>query len=195
VTRTIQCEQRALLQRIDKIVRILKYDLHYNGSKDTGDLGGLAVERLVRRDTYARLFREDPKQLWFLVKHLVRHTIIDAQRAEGARRRRPPAGEPLQAIQGTPSVHRDLERRQCLNAVYEELGRFRRGQGWQKEVRANQRGAMADAFELYLSGRYSHSQIGARLGVAKSTVSNWLDFLIQRFARRIAASSDAPAPP
>jgi DNA-directed RNA polymerase specialized sigma24 family protein len=182
--RTLQAEQRALLQRIDQIVHWLKHDLHYRGSKDTADLAGIVAEKLVRRDTYRRVISTRPKELWGLLRRVARHAIIDVIRAQAAAQL--PTIEPMQNAARTPSLHTELQRRTDLLAIRQELGRFRAGDGYARVGDAAARSSMATAFELHYFEGESHAQIANTLGTSKATVGNWLEFMRLQIARRIA---------
>jgi DNA-directed RNA polymerase specialized sigma24 family protein len=184
--RTVQAEQRALLRRIDQIVHWLKHDLHYRGSKDTGELAGIVAEKLVRRDTYRRVILTRPQELWGLLRRVARHAIIDVIRAQAAAKQQTPAIEPMCHAARTPSLHNELQRRNSLLTIRQELGRFRAGDGYARVGDAAARARMATAFELHYFEGESHAEIAKTLGTCKATVGNWLEFMRLQIARRIA---------
>lgn len=182
----IRAEQVALLDRIDQIVHWQKRDLRYRGSKDTAELGGMVAEKLVRRDTYKRTFMTRPHELFGLLRRLTRHAIIDVMRAAAAEKHQRPLLTPPERWARTPSIHRQIERRDDLDAIRRELERFRTGESQVKVARPELRANMATAFELHHFGGDSHACIAERLNTSKATIGNWLEFMRLHLARRVA---------
>jgi DNA-directed RNA polymerase specialized sigma24 family protein len=182
----VQAQQLALLRRVDQIVHWQKHALRYRGSKDTAEIGGMVVERLIRRDTYRRVFSTRPGELWGMLRRVAHNAIVDLIRAHGAQKNQRPTAEPAQRWARTPSLHAALEHRECLQAIRCELERFRTGEAYAKAARPELRARMAAAFEQHYFEGAAHAAIAAQMGTSKATVGNWLEFVRLQLARRIA---------
>ena len=181
-------DQTEFLQRIESVVRWIKRNLDYRGSKQTGDFRGLVLERFCKRDTYRDAFEQDPARLNPMIGAVTRNVVIDEMRARGAQRRVP--AHALQSLDGgtgtvaalTPSPDEVAEDRERDALVRRALAK----------LRANKSGTlrhpdkMVDAFERAFYQGESHRRIARELGEARTTVDNWIHVLVLRLAREVA---------
>ena len=193
----VRDEQRQLLKRIEQLVRLIKRDLCYGGSKDTADLGGAVHERLLQSPNLRRKFDDEPSTLRGLLRTMVRHVLIDEIRSRSAQKRAVPEGDQLRVewlqqcgrgpARPTPELEHNAQRRRDVQLVMEELERFRLGQD-DSRVARDRRARMHDALMLHWQG-LSHAEIAVRLGLPKSTVGHSIDALSVMLARRVVTAT------
>ncbi|MDD9941565.1 MAG: hypothetical protein OXU20_11035 [Myxococcales bacterium] len=181
-------KQTEFLERTEEIVRWVKCNLGYRGSKQTGDFQGLVMERLYRRDTYRAAFEEDPTRLRPMIRRVTRNVIIDEIRARRAQKRVPAhLQEPIEGEHEPVDVsakvpERVAEWNQRENLLREELAR----------IASNESGSlrqpekMVYAFEQAFFHGESRRAIACQLNEPKSTVDHWIHVLVLQLARRMA---------
>ena len=176
---SITQQQRLLLKRLERAVRRLRFDLRYYGSKDDDDLTALAAARIVRRDTYRRLFYSQPERLGGLVYPVARHTVVDLIRAESAAgRKKPPMVRDWE--ERLPAWERELAHRRLVQDVRRVLRGFTAACHSEPSCSRVRRQRMVAAFELYAFAGKTHGEVAHELGVPKSTVGTWL-FAVKRY--------------
>ena len=187
--RGVTCrKQTEFLRRTEEIVRWVKRNLDYRGSKQTGDFQALVMERFCKRDTYRAALEEDPSQLQPMIRKVARGVIIDEIRAARAQKRVPlhmqdsieGEGEPVDPSPRAPEQLAEWNQRETL--LREELAR----------VAANESGTlrhpdkMVYAFEQAFFHGESRRAIARRLNEPSSTVDNWIHVLVLQLARAVA---------
>jgi len=189
--------QRQLLQRIEQLVRLIRRDLCYRGSKDTADLGGAVHERLLRSPSLADKFENEPEELRGLLRTVVRHVVIDEiRRRAGLRRTRPDEAqlrlEWEARFSGPGGDLQDVltERQRDVQRVLEELELFRLGRDGRRIAPAR-RERMVRALTMSWEG-YSHAEIAKALGMPKATVGHNINALVVILAGRVSQSSLEP---
>lgn len=188
MTELASSKQTDFLRRTEEIVRWVKANLNYRGSKQTGDFQGLVLERFFRRDTYRAAFEQDPAQLQPMVRKVARSVIIDEIRARRAQKRlpehmqQPIEGEREPEDPSTRPPERVAEWNQRETLLREELAR----------IAANEHGSlrqpekMVYAFERAFFHGESRRTIAQQLDEPKSTVDHWIHVLVLQLARAMA---------
>lgn len=184
--------QRKLLARIEQLIRLIRRDLCYRGSKDTADLGGAVHERLLRSPSLADKFNNQPEELRGLLRTVVRHVLIDEIRHSAAQKNQRPEDKRfvlewkahfVAGVEPGEPQHVLTERQRDVQRVLEELELFRLGADDQ-HISPERRERMVRALTMSWEG-YSHSEIAAAFHMPKSTVGHDINTLVGLLATRV----------